>query len=174
MKKYKVGVVLGRFQMLHKGHISLIDESLSLAEKTVVLIGSSDKKRTLDNPFSFEERKEMIKSIRPDVIVLPIYDLGVGNVYLWGDYLIKTLKDNNITPDLFIFGNEDKVDLWFRKEILSNITIKKVSRKLIDISATKLRESILNNDKKLFDLYVPNELNKYYDFIKKTLEEIQK
>ena len=59
MEKYKIGVVLGRFQMLHKGHISLIDEASKLSDKVVVLVGSADKSNTIDNPFSFEERKEI-------------------------------------------------------------------------------------------------------------------
>ena len=173
MEKYKIGVVLGRFQMLHKGHISLIDEAAKLSDKVVVLVGSADKSNTIDNPFSFEERKEMILNTRPNVIVLAINDLGVGNVYLWGDYLIDTIKKNNITPDLFLFGNEAKVDLWFRPEVLENITIKKISRDIIDISASRLREEILDGKKDLWNQYMPKELDIYYDFIKNRLDSIK-
>ena len=66
-KKFKLGFMVGRFQMLHKGHESLINEGLELCERFVLLLGNSEDSRTKNNPFTFEERKEMIKTVRnPD------------------------------------------------------------------------------------------------------------
>ena len=52
MKKYKTGLVLGRFQTFHKGHEYIINKALEICDKVLVFIGSSDKSGTIENPFS--------------------------------------------------------------------------------------------------------------------------
>ncbi|UTS52106.1 nicotinamide-nucleotide adenylyltransferase, NadM family / ADP-ribose pyrophosphatase [Synechococcus phage BUCT-ZZ01] len=59
-KKYKLAVVIGRFQIFHKGHKYLIDEALKIADEVLVLIGSSHAARNIKNPFTFDERVQMI------------------------------------------------------------------------------------------------------------------
>ena len=122
-KVFDLGFVVGRFQLFHNGHKSLIEDSLKYAKKTVVLIGSSDKMRTMDNPFAFEERKKMISLVYPkDVVILPLPDLGVGNVPQWGDYLFKTIIDfEKKEPDLFVSGKEEKIENWFSSERKKNV-----------------------------------------------------
>ena len=63
MKKYKTGLVLGRFQTFHKGHEYIINKALEICSKVLVFIGSSDKDGTQENPFSYELRKKLIKKI---------------------------------------------------------------------------------------------------------------
>lgn len=58
--KYKLAVFIGRFQPIHEGHISIINDALRIAEKVIILIGSSNQSRTIKNPFTFAERKDMI------------------------------------------------------------------------------------------------------------------
>ena len=171
MHEFKTAFILGRYQLFHNGHLSLIDEAIKLADNVIVLIGSSDKKRTIDNPFTYEERKEMILAVRPNLKIIPINDLGVGDVFLWGDYLIEEINKIGYNPDLFIFGNEAKVDKWFRPEVLKNITIKKVSRSIIDISATKLRNYIIEDNKEYLK-YIPNEIHDLIPKIKEILLQI--
>ncbi len=59
----KLGVLLGRFQPFHKGHERAVGWMLSRHWKIVVAIGSSDKKRQQDNPFSAKERAWMIREV---------------------------------------------------------------------------------------------------------------
>ena len=54
---------VGRFQPLHKGHEEVIRKLLEEYEKIIVLIGSKEKGRTQSNPFSYEERKEMLEIV---------------------------------------------------------------------------------------------------------------
>jgi bifunctional NMN adenylyltransferase/nudix hydrolase len=65
MKKYDIAVYIGRFQPLHTGHILAIKTALSVANKAVVLVGSSFTSRSIKNPFTFTERKELIESAVP-------------------------------------------------------------------------------------------------------------
>lgn len=53
-------VFIGRFQPFHVGHQEVLDKALQLADKVIVLVGSSNQPRTIKNPFSFAERKQMI------------------------------------------------------------------------------------------------------------------
>jgi len=52
-------VVLGRFQPFHKGHQHLVESALALGPTTIA-IGSSQESWTPDNPWSGDEREEMI------------------------------------------------------------------------------------------------------------------
>lgn len=59
-------VFIGRFQPFHNGHKAVIDRALELAHKVVVVVGSSFSSRNTRNPFTFEERKQMIESCYPE------------------------------------------------------------------------------------------------------------
>lgn len=63
MTKVDVAFLVGRFQPFHNGHKHLIDFGLKHAEKVVVLVGGSNKARSFKNPFTFDERREMIEDI---------------------------------------------------------------------------------------------------------------
>jgi len=55
-----MNIVLGRFQPFHKGHAFLVDEALSRGD-TVIAIGSSNAEASFSNPWSADEREEMIR-----------------------------------------------------------------------------------------------------------------
>lgn len=59
-KQYKLAVVIGRFQPFHNQHAELIIKATTLADNVIVLVGGADKPRTPKNPFTVEERREMI------------------------------------------------------------------------------------------------------------------
>ncbi len=55
------GIVLGRFQPFHNGHAFLVEQALARFELVTIAIGSAQEEWTVDNPFSFEERRDMIQ-----------------------------------------------------------------------------------------------------------------
>lgn len=61
-KQYDYLVFIGRFQPFHLGHLEVLERARSLAERVIVLIGSSNQPRTPKNPFTFDERKTMIRN----------------------------------------------------------------------------------------------------------------
>ena len=65
-KKLDWGVVIGRFQILHIGHEYLISRSLAISKNVIVVLGSGFKARDTRNPFTWQERKEMIEGAFPD------------------------------------------------------------------------------------------------------------
>lgn len=61
-KEFDLLVFIGRFQPFHNGHKAVIEEGLRRANAVAVVIGSAYEARTLRNPFTYEEREEMIKT----------------------------------------------------------------------------------------------------------------
>ena len=59
----KRGLILGRFQPFHFGHLELIKEMIKEGIEPLICIGSAQHSHTDENPFTAEERKEMIETI---------------------------------------------------------------------------------------------------------------
>ncbi|MEM7000531.1 MAG: bifunctional nicotinamide-nucleotide adenylyltransferase/Nudix hydroxylase [Pseudomonadota bacterium] len=53
-------VFIGRFQPFHRGHASVVYEALRQSDKLIVLVGSSNRPRSPRNPWTFQERRNMI------------------------------------------------------------------------------------------------------------------
>lgn len=60
--EFDILIYIGRFQPLHLGHQSVIEDALSRAKHVVLLVGSSNRPRSLSNPWTFAERTRMIES----------------------------------------------------------------------------------------------------------------
>ncbi len=89
LKKYSVGLVIGRFQPFHHGHKYLIEQALLLCDKIILGIGSSNKSDK-KNPYSADKRVKFLqKFIQEEKIE---------------DKVIKILKLNDDPDD----------DVWFQ------------------------------------------------------------
>jgi len=55
-------VFIGRFQPFHLGHLAVVREALRQAPNVLVLVGSANRPRSIRNPFTFDERCEMIRA----------------------------------------------------------------------------------------------------------------
>jgi len=61
-KKYDTLVLIGRFQPIHNAHLEIIKRATALCHKLVIVVGSACQPRTYKNPFTFEERRNMIRA----------------------------------------------------------------------------------------------------------------
>ena len=77
-KQYDLAVFIGRMQPLHNGHVRNIEQATEIADHVLVIVGSANQPRTPKNPFTANERIEMIKGIFPDSQVGAI---GVEDFY---------------------------------------------------------------------------------------------
>lgn len=66
--KFKLAVVIGRFQPVHAGHVSILKEAMKIAENIVVLVGSSYCARDIQNPWTFDERRIMLSNVFNDAV----------------------------------------------------------------------------------------------------------
>ena len=78
-KTHDVAVYIGRFQIFHNAQLALLRRALDMATECIVVLGSAFQARTPRNPFTWEERAEMIRLALPQadrerVRFLPVRD----------------------------------------------------------------------------------------------------
>lgn len=109
MNKERIGLIIGRFQPFHKGHIFLFKRALERVDRLIVGVGSPD---TIDeeNLFSFSQRKMMLEKVVSEerwqkkiIAILPITDY-LEDDQLWLEKTLETVK-NVSSFDIFI-GND--------------------------------------------------------------------
>ncbi len=155
--KYKIGLVIGRFQPFHKGHTYLFDRALQLSDKIIIGIGSSDTKNE-DNPFNYRQRlrmlslfikKEKISKYIQKIVALP--DI-LGDDDLW---FKKTLqKTGNISV---VIGNNEWVNGIFKNAHIPIAIVGHYKRHLLE--GKKIRQ--LMQEEKKWEERVPEYLVEY-------------
>ncbi|MCM2130658.1 bifunctional nicotinamide-nucleotide adenylyltransferase/Nudix hydroxylase [Larsenimonas rhizosphaerae] len=95
-------VFIGRFQPPHRGHIEVIAQALSKAEQVIVLIGSAWQARSLRNPWTFDERAEMIRACigsedQSRLTMVPLLD-ALYNDDIWVRDVQKKVRDLAMQP----------------------------------------------------------------------------
>ena len=99
----KRGLILGRFQPLHMGHLSLFESVIDDENELLICIGSSNENRTENNPYNSLERTKMIKSVlsnydcKYDIFEIP--DINNNELY------VKHLESMVPKFDLVYSGN---------------------------------------------------------------------
>ena len=85
---------IGRFQPFHNAHLIDVKKVLKEVDEVIIAVGSSWEKNTLENPFSYNERKKMIEAaLKANKIkkyrIYPVPDLY--NDRKWVEYIKKNL-----------------------------------------------------------------------------------
>ena len=163
MKKYKLGMYLGRFQPFHNGHKAIVDQMLAECDKVIIVIGSSQEKRTVKNPFSAMERVQMIKGVYPqsniEIFCLPDRE-EISNDFSWGEYVLQNLAKDGFVPDAIYQGFETERATWWITAG-SDTSLICVSRLDIPISATLIRAAILERRADFIDDNCPPAVAAY-------------
>jgi len=151
------GLFIGRFQPFHLGHLQDIKNALKEVDELVIGIGSSNEKHTKYNPFSIEERIEMIDRVLPannisNYTIFPIPDLHDDKKWLEH---IETLVPEF---DIVYTGNR-----WTERCFKGKYKVKRVNM-LKGVSSTIIRNRILDNKK--WEKLVPKEVVDYISKIK--------
>lgn len=177
-KPYDVGVICGRFQTFHIGHESLVDTALKLCDRVLILVGSSQECGTERNPLNIDTRIRMLRAIYGDdgsIIIKGISDLTNENDISpeWGRYLLDNI-DRYIykTPELMIYGNDERRSRWFAPEDIKDVTEIIVSRGKIPISATQVRALMVADNRREWQKWVNPKLHKMYDEIRRELMSV--
>lgn len=76
---YDTAILIGRFEPVHSGHVALLREALTRAQRAIVIVGSAHQARTPKNPFTWTEREAMLRGSLPledaaRLTVLPVRD----------------------------------------------------------------------------------------------------
>ena len=137
------GLLIGRFQPFHLGHLEAFQFALSKVDKLWIGLGSSNRPTQKNNPFTAEERKEMIltsidASMKEKISIYFIPDLE--NHIKWIE------KIDTIVPNFdIVFSNDELTKHLYSKRTVQIISIPFLKRDVL--SGTKIRDLIISDQK---------------------------
>jgi len=135
------GLLIGRFQPFHLGHLEAIMFGLSKVENLWIGIGSSNKSNEMKNPFTADERNEMILSSidKKTAEKIKIFYLpDAGDHSKW----VQTV--NSIVPKYdVVFSNDELTQHIFERHEVKVIPVTLKQRE--SLSGTNIREKIAND-----------------------------
>lgn len=76
-----IAVYIGRFQPFHNGHLALLRQALGLAGHVAIVVGSAHQARTPKNPFTWQERADIIRLALPEADRARVHFLPVRDYY---------------------------------------------------------------------------------------------
>lgn len=139
MRKYKTGLVIGRFQPFHLGHKYVLEKALKLCDRIYIGIGSAqifDEK----NPYSVEKRRKFLEvflaeeKIQDRVLcILAIEDFPDDDI--WFERLSPKILGTEI-----IIGDNEWVNGIFERHGIPAVRIGYYKRDILE--GTKIRSKI--------------------------------
>ena len=135
---YETGLLIGRFQPFHLGHLHAVRYALDDVERLLLGIGSSNRSREPANPFTAAERRAMIldsldAEARKRVEVCEVPD--VQNHIRWMGMIRDTLPPFDV-----IFTNDELTSRLYRREGVPVCDIPFLNRP--SLSGTAVRDRI--------------------------------
>ncbi|MDX1440900.1 MAG: nicotinamide-nucleotide adenylyltransferase [Nitrosopumilaceae archaeon] len=153
------GLLIGRFQPFHLGHLEALRFALSKVDKLWVGLGSSNKPPQHNNPFSAEERKNMILSSidesiknRIEIYFIPDFD----------DHKKWVSHIDTIVPKFdIVFTNDEMTKFLYEKRKTKVSSIPFTKRDIL--SGTNIRDQIISDQP--WENFVPVGTKKLLDKI---------
>jgi nicotinamide-nucleotide adenylyltransferase len=151
----KVGLLVGRFQPFHNGHLNAVKFALKRVDYLYIIVGSAQRSHERDNPFTAGERISMIKSaldengVDPSKwMAIPIQDADSHSVW------VSSVRSMVPRFDI-VFTNDSLTYTLFKEE--GGIEVEAVP--FLDrehYSATNVRNRIL--ERKDWESLVPDQV----------------
>lgn len=165
MYKYKLAVVIGRFQPFHNGHEQVIRCALENAEQVLVLIGSVAKPRSYKNPWTYTERIEMIRTTLPEfesrIVYAGLVDYPYNNrkwIYQVNNKIVCYMQDKHLGDKVVLVGHDKDSSSWYLKAFPQYNVINCENHD--NINATDIRRSwFYKIDCSVSDLVSPQTLS---------------
>jgi nicotinamide-nucleotide adenylyltransferase len=154
------GLMMGRFQPFHLGHLDLVKQILDECDEVIIAITSSQFNYLEKDPFTAGERIEMIHNSlkESDVELSRCFIVAIENQFniaTWASYLKSVLPNFDK-----VYSGNDYVQM-----LLADSGINVVHPKFLDrlqYNATRIRLMIISDDN--WQNFVPNAV---VDFLKK-------
>lgn len=181
----KYGVFIGRMQPVHNAHLALISKALEENDKVLIVLGSSNKEGTYRNPYSVEMREQMLRECfneeqneKITIATLPDWSTedDEKEVKTWGRYFYYNVV-SRIGQKRFSLYYSDELsilDSWFdNTEVKQYITYRHFDRDEVfdGLSATKIRQALLRNDKDYVKKYCPVSVMDRFDGLASLYED---
>jgi len=160
-KTKTLGIIIGRFQPLHEGHKEIIMKAKKLCDKLLIIVGSANVARTIKNPWTYSERKELIQAFLDkngldfeDAQVIPVNDYKYSDTqWILDVQEIVNMHKSFGKRILFGFDKEGNDYLkWFPQYGFHNI------ESASSINATTIRRSMFLYQKEHSGLALPEDV----------------
>lgn len=171
MKKQKdLTVFIGRFSPFHNGHAAVLKRALEQSKVVLILVGSSGQARNTKNPFTFDERANMIHEWYEQNLddndfgylsIKPIYDHPYNDAaWIRGvqDAVDQTKRDYadilDVNPTVFLTGSDRDKSTWYL-HTFGDYFVADLVTKLdtgVELSATWVREILFSPHRRLIEL----------------------
>lgn len=135
------GLLIGRFQPFHLGHLAAVKFAMSQVDNLSIGIGSSNRFNEKRNPFTAEQRREMITSSlhESDLKKIKIYFVPDVN-----DHEKWTYHVDSIVPKYdVVFSNDDFTHKLYAKRGIKVVSVPLKQREIL--SGTDIRQKIATN-----------------------------
>jgi len=121
MRKYKVGITFGAYELFHIGHLNLIKQAKRLCDKLIVCVSDDEYikvKKGHDSRIILKHRKEIILSLRQvDIVAIQSLDFGKKKlvkqyspdvIFVGGDWTPETFTGEGLgIPVVYLDRTED-------------------------------------------------------------------
>lgn len=102
-KKYDLIVYIGRFQPCHNAHIKIINKARELAKHVIILVGSANQPSTIKNPWTWEQRRDMIfasldEETHSDITIVSLRDIVYNNA-AWLEQVQEAVMNHSSEDD---------------------------------------------------------------------------
>lgn len=168
---HEFGVFIGRFQPFHLAHLATVRFALKQAQTLVIVIGSSNQAQDIKDPWTEQERAEMIKAcLTPEELERTRFVFAED--YLYNNLLWVTAVQRDIdevtggSRDVKLIGHKKDASSFYLnmfpqwgEHIEANVNL--------PIDATKVRELLFEQDKIGVKNLVPAPV---YDVLAKYME----
>jgi nicotinamide-nucleotide adenylyltransferase len=136
-----VGVLVGRFQPFHNGHLEAVHYALRKVDYLYIVIGSSQRSHERDNPFTAGERIAMIKAALDSSDVEPGRWMAVPLADTLSHALWPSILMTTVPPFDIVFTNDGLTTRLLKEQRVKVQAVKYLDRP--SLSATNVRNRIL-------------------------------
>lgn len=119
-----IAVFIGRFQPFHNGHMHILTKGLEDFDRVIVLVGSAYQPRSVRNPFTYDERKDMIlQSVFDEhdvrdadrVIVEPLRDISYNDEKWIRQVQMRVNRHVNFGDEITVIGHSKDSTSYYLK-----------------------------------------------------------
>jgi bifunctional NMN adenylyltransferase/nudix hydrolase len=146
-QRFDALIFIGRFQPPHRGHLDVLRRALSQASRVCILIGSTDRPRTIKDPFSYDERRQMILALldedeRERVVIAPVQDsmYNDGDWLRWIQDAVASELGDTTGRRIGLIGHEKDASSYYLRMFPQWEFVETDATE--DISATEIREQL--------------------------------
>ena len=111
----RIGLIVGRFQPFHNGHADTVNNIIQDCSVVIIGLGSAQLSRERHNPWTVDERKEMLRNVYGDRIrVVPLKDLNASTPAEWTNYVIEKAANIGLPAPTDYYTGSVTDGIWYR------------------------------------------------------------